>query len=95
MNDIVRLLLELDPQERLKAMQAHEQFNQRYGGAIRALRQSRGLRQQAIVGLDERSVRRIEQGKSRATSNALDKLAKAHGMAMGEYMAAVAGLLGG
>ncbi len=83
----------IDPQARLKAQQKHEQFNERYGQAIRALRESKALSQQAIAGLDERTVRRIEQGKTRATANALSKLAKAHGMTAADYMAAVAGVL--
>jgi len=83
----------VDPQARLAAMQKDAQFNQRYGRAIRALRERAGLSQQAIAGLDERSVRRIEQGKTRATANALGKLAQAHGMTAVKYMAAVAELL--
>jgi hypothetical protein len=83
----------VEPQARLKAQQKHEQFNQRYGRAIRALRQSKGLSQQDIAGLDERTVRRIELGQTRATANALSKLAKAHGLTPADYMAAVSGLL--
>lgn len=83
----------VDPQARLKAQQKHEQFNERCGRAIRALRESKGLSQQDITGLDERTVRRIEQGKTRATANALSKLAKAHGMTPADHMAAVAKLL--
>ncbi len=83
----------VDPQARLKAQQKREQFNERYGQAIRALRESKGLSQQDVSGLDERTVRRIEQGKTRATANGLSKLAKAHGMTAADYMAAVASLL--
>ncbi|HEY8667648.1 MAG TPA: helix-turn-helix domain-containing protein [Tepidisphaeraceae bacterium] len=80
----------VDPQARLRAQQKHEQFNERYGRAIRALRESKGLSQQDINGLDERTVRRIEQGKTRATANALSKLAKAHRMTPPAYLNAVA-----
>jgi hypothetical protein len=83
----------VDPQARLKSQQKHEQFNERYGQAIRALRESIALSQRDITGLDERTIRRIEQGKSRATANALNKLAKAHDMTTNQYMAAVAKLL--
>lgn len=83
----------IDPQARLKAQQKQARFNDRYGRAIRAFRESRGLSQQEITGLDERTVRRIEQGKTRATSNAMDKLAKAHSLKVSEYMAAVANAL--
>ena len=83
----------VDPQARLRAQQRHEQFNQRYGRAIRSLRELHALSQQSVANLDERTVRRIEQGKTRATASALHKLAKAHGMTAADYMAAVADLL--
>src|SRR5947209_2748166 len=70
----------VDPHARLKAQQKHDRFNERYGRAVRALRESTGLSQQNITGLDERTVRRIEQGKTRATVSALSRLAKAHGV---------------
>ncbi len=83
----------IDPRARLMAQQKHEQFNERYGRAIRALRESTSLSQRAIAGLDERTVRRIEQGNTRATANAMGKLGKAHGMTVADYMTAVANLL--
>ncbi len=83
----------IDPEARLKAQQKQSEFNERYGRAIRALRESHGLNQQDMTGLDERTIRRIEQGKTRATANAIEKLAKAHGMTAADYMTAVAKLL--
>jgi hypothetical protein len=83
----------VDPRARLKAQQKHGQFNQRYGQAIRALRRSKALSQRTIAGLDERTVRRIEQGQTRATASAINKLAAAHGMTPANYMAVVAELL--
>lgn len=83
----------IDPQARLKAQQKQARFNERYGRAIRLFRESRGLSQQEMTGLDERTVRRIEQGKTRATANALGKMAKAHRLKTSDYMAAVANVL--
>jgi hypothetical protein len=74
------------PAARLRAEQASETFNKRYGQCIRRFRQEAGLRQSDIKGLDERTVRRIEQGDTRATSRSLRKLAKAHGLALNEYL---------
>jgi len=76
-----------DPMARLQAEQRSADFNSRYATAIRALRKSSGLTQRDIKGLDERTVRRIEQGQTRATANAIAKLAKAHRMETSEYMA--------
>ncbi len=76
----------VDPEAVLRARQQSERFNLRYGHAIRLLRQAKGLRQADIPGLDPRTVRRIEQGRNRATSKALKSLASAHGMDANTYM---------
>ena len=81
------------PQARLRAQQASESFNRRYGKAIRGLREEAGIRQSDVVGLDARTVRRIEQGQTRATANALGKLAAAHGLELGQYLARLADTL--
>lgn len=85
----------VNPQARLRARQESTEFNKRYGGAIRGLREEKGLRQSGIKGLDERTIRRIEQGRTRATANAIAKLAKAHGLAPNDYMSEVASRLAG
>lgn len=82
-----------DPMAKLRAEQKSDRFNAKYGIAIRRLRESCRLLQSEIDGLDERTVRRIEQGETRATSKAIEKLAKAHRMNSREYMSAVAELL--
>lgn len=76
----------VDPAAFLRARQRSEQFNVRYGQAIRVLRQELRLKQSDVPGLDERTVRRIEKGQTRATSKALACLAKAHGMDASRYM---------
>lgn len=83
----------IDPESRLRAQQKSQAFNERYGRAIRALRESMKLNQQSIDGLDERTIRRIEQGKTRATSNAIAKLAKAHRLSPSQYMTKVSGMM--
>jgi hypothetical protein len=65
---------------------------QRYAKAIRTLREKHGLSQSAITGLSDRAVRRIEQGERIPHSSTLEKLAKAHGMAVSQYMSELAAL---
>jgi hypothetical protein len=83
----------VNPAARLRAQQHDDLFNRRYGRAIRSLRERHGLNQQGIEGLTDRTVRRIEKGATRATANAIRKLAAAHGMTPAEYMAELARLL--
>ncbi|MCX7015221.1 MAG: helix-turn-helix domain-containing protein [Candidatus Sumerlaeota bacterium] len=82
-----------NPAAKLRALQMSREFNARYGQAIRRFRESTGLRQCDIPGLDERTVRRVEQGRTRATAGALARLARAHGMNPTDYMARLAELL--
>lgn len=79
----------IDPQARLEAQKRSRAFDERYGEAVRMLRQATGLTQTQIPGLDARTVRRIEQGQTRLTSNAIRKLAAAHQMAPNQYLSAV------
>jgi transcriptional regulator with XRE-family HTH domain len=62
----------------------------RYAGAIRSLRQQRGLKQSQIRDLSEREVRRIESGEYMPQYASLEKLARAHGLSVDEYVAALA-----
>lgn len=78
-----------DPHARLRAQQKSMEFNARYGRAIRALRKSMNLSQQSILGLDPRTVRRIEKGETPVSVNAIRKLAEAHGMMPTRYMSEV------
>jgi hypothetical protein len=85
-----QFLQAVDPEELRKAQQRTEGYNERYGAAIRKLREQAGLSQSQIEGLTERQVRRIEQGECRATNSALAALAKAHGLDTNSYMEQVA-----
>jgi hypothetical protein len=79
-----------DPLELHKAQQRSADFNRRYGAAIRKFREEAGIPQAKVKGITERQLRRIEQGECRATSNALQDLAKAHGLDVNTYMEKVA-----
>jgi transcriptional regulator with XRE-family HTH domain len=83
----------VDPEARLRAEQESARFDKSYGAAIRKLRQSRSLNQSEIGELTERTVRRIEQGETRATLQAMKKLAMAHKMSVNDYMNEVAKLI--
>ncbi len=85
-----QFLQAVEPGELLKAQQRTAGFNQRYGAAIRAIREQAGIAQSKIVGLTDRQVRRIENGESRATSGALTTLAEAHGLDLNAYLDEVA-----
>ncbi len=80
----------VDADAKMEAELRSEEFDERYGEAIRELRVATELNQTKIPGLHERTIRRIEQGKTRITVNAIRKLAKAHRMNPAEYMQALA-----
>jgi hypothetical protein len=65
---------------------------QRYGRAIRLLREDRGIRQTEIPGLTDREVRRLEAGDALPHSATLTKLATAHKMVVEAYLEALARL---
>ena len=85
-----QLVALVDPREILRAKQNTDAFNATYGAAIRAMREENDLRQSDIKGLTERNLRRIEKGELRASKNALEALAAAHNLNVGEYMDAIA-----
>ena len=62
----------------------------RYGHAIRRLREQHSLRQSDIEGVTERTMRRIELGEVTPHGATLAKLAASHGLALSEYLKAVA-----
>ncbi len=84
----------VNPEAALKTSQKSEEFNKRYGKAIQKIREQAGLALSDIKGISDKQLRRIESGESRATSNAIDVLSKAHGLSASEYMAKVADTLG-
>jgi hypothetical protein len=88
--DAIRAVI--NPEWRAKAEVAKATRNQRYGAAIAKLRAAKGLKQSDIEGLSDRHVRRIEKGEG-TTSEALRRLAKAHGMTLDKYLEDVATVL--
>jgi hypothetical protein len=85
-----QLLQAVDPAELRKALGRSEGFNKRYGAAIRKVREAAGILQSKVEGLNERQLRRIEQGECRATHAAITALAKAHDLEANAYMEQVA-----
>jgi hypothetical protein len=81
-----QFLQAVDPAELRKAQQRSAGFNERYGAAIRRVREAAGIQQSKVKGLTDRQLRRIEQGESRATSAAITALAAAHGLDANAYM---------
>jgi hypothetical protein len=81
-----QFLQAVDPAELRKAQQRSAGFNERYGAAIRRVREASGILQSNVEGITERQLRRVERGESRATTAAIAALAKAHGLDANAYM---------
>jgi hypothetical protein len=84
----------VDPAEFRAAQQRSDEFNRQYGAAIRKVREAAGIPQSKIAGLTDRQIRRIEQGSCRATTRALNALARAHGLQMNAYMSQLGSEMG-
>ena len=82
-----------NPATALKAKHKSTAFNQRYGAAIRAVREKHGVDIKAIPGLSSRQLTRVETGECRMTSAASEKLAKAHGMKTNQYLGCLSAAL--
>jgi len=75
-----------DPEAARKALQRNEEFNERYGRAVRKVREEAGLKPGDISGISEKQLRRIESGECRLTSNAIGALSQSHKLAANDYM---------
>lgn len=80
----------VEPTSALAAAQRSKKFNERYGAAIRSLREERRLKQSEISGITERHLRRIEHGEQAASKAVLEALATASSMSLAEYLDALA-----
>jgi len=76
----------VDPAAAVGAKNRSKEFNERYGAAIRSLREASGLKQSDIGGITERHLRRIERGEQAASKSQLESLAKAHSMSIEKYL---------
>ena len=87
--DLDAIRVAINPTARKRAARVKARHDQLYGRAIARVRQKYGLKQSDIEGLSERQVRRIEKGEG-TTVRALERLARAHGKALQDYLAEVA-----
>jgi hypothetical protein len=85
--DIESIESALHPEKFLPHKLAHDK---KFGQAIAAFRNLKGLRQSDILGLTERQVRRIEKGEQSATLKSLNVLAKAYKLSLKSYLNKVA-----
>ena len=76
----------IDPASALATAGKTDQYNKRYGAAIRAIRESHGLKQADVQGITDRQLRRVEQGQQTASRATLEALAKAHSLSLEEYV---------
>jgi transcriptional regulator with XRE-family HTH domain len=79
----------IDPVWRRKSERLRRLHGREYGHAIAALRRAHGLKQTEVPGISERQLRRVEQSGA-VSVRSLEKLAKAHGMPLDSYLAALA-----
>jgi hypothetical protein len=87
--DLGSLRYVVDPVWRAKTDAERVGQSKHFGRAVRAVREACGLRQGAIQGLSARHVRRVEAGLFPKVAT-LRVLARAHGMELDRYLAAVA-----
>jgi hypothetical protein len=83
--DLPDVRLALDPKRRKKAKLQRLAHDKAFGAAVRAVRQQHSIAQAAIPELSARHVRRIENGYIPGVE-AIDALARAHGLDPDEYL---------
>lgn len=84
--DVEALRVAIDPKAREAARLQHQRRGKGFGRAISRLRRKQEIRQTDIPGLSARQVRRIENGEVFPRVSSLEKLAKAHGMDISNYL---------
>lgn len=82
----------IDPTAAIEDIKKSKDFKERYGSAIRSLRESSGLRQTDVKGLTSRQLRRIEHGEQVVSRRALEVLAESHRIPVDEYLKRLATL---
>ena len=76
----------IDPASVLVTAENTDRYNKRYGAAIRAMRESHGLKQADIQGITERQLRRVEHGEQTVSRGTLEALARAHSLSLADYV---------
>jgi nitrite reductase/ring-hydroxylating ferredoxin subunit len=84
----------VDPASAVACSQKTQKFNQRYGAAIRSMRESHRLKQSDIHGITDRQLRRVEHGEQAVSSVTLEALAKAHSLSLDDYLNKLSKLVG-
>jgi hypothetical protein len=92
--DLDALRYAVDPAWRARADLERVTHDARFGRAVAVVRKEHMLKQAEIPGISARQVRRIEGG-SLPRSETLRRLARAHGLDLGEYLARLAAAAGG
>jgi len=80
----------VDPKTRREQERRFRRDAQRYGRAIKKLREQQGIKQTDIEDISDRELRRLESGSVFPHTSTLEKLAKAHEMTVEEYMSKLA-----
>lgn len=83
--DLDNIKYACDPKYRTRANAEKLKHNQKFGHAVKLLRQSHGLNQSDIEGVSERTMRSIEKGDAHPNVSTLRKLAEAHSLSFEEY----------
>ena len=71
------ILYQWDAKFRRRKKENRRQLDDTFGGSVRRLRMMRGLNQDEVEGVTERTVRRIEKNEVKPRSSTVDKLADA------------------
>jgi len=84
--DLEAMRSAIDPRRIREQQASYFAEADRYGAAIRRLREEKGLRQTDIPGLTDRTLRRVERGLVFPRVETIKKLASAHDLTPNEYM---------
>jgi hypothetical protein len=87
--DLEDLKAAVDPEFFEQLLIAKLEYGKSFGKAIAAVRKAHKLNQDAIDGISDRHLRRIENEGQQPTLDALKKLAASHGLDLEDYLAQV------
>ena len=87
--DLEDLKAAVDPEFKEQLLVAKLEYGKCFGKAIAAVRKSHKLNQDAIEGISDRHLRRIENEGQQPSLDALKKLAASHGLDLEDYLGKV------